>query len=150
MSHVIDAARLHIVAGLLAVAAAASAQTPAQTYKGLELSASAVTHATNVSLTDCPAGANIVRGVIKPGDPMEFASVTVDFKVLPAFKPGPLPKPVLYDEAGKSYNTAQSFGEVSAATPTFACSFAFRVPTGTKPKRLTLDTVTLDLTALVK
>ena len=73
-----------------------TAQSAAQSYKGLELSVSSVERATNVSLTDCPPGANIVRGVIKPGDPMEFASVKVDFKVTPAFKPGPLPKPVLF------------------------------------------------------
>ena len=67
-----------------------AAQSSPQTYKGLELVVSGVERASNVSLTDCPPGANIVRGVIKPGDPMEFASVKVDFKVLPAFKPGPL------------------------------------------------------------
>ena len=95
------------------------------------------------------AGANIVRGVIKPGDPMEFASVKVDFKVTPAFKPGPLPKPVLQDASGKTYNTAQSFAEVGT-TPSFSCTFSFRVPTGTQLKRIALDTVSIDLPAATK
>jgi hypothetical protein len=131
---------------LVTAAAVAGAQAAA-TYKGLEIAVSGVDRATNVSLTDCPPGANIVRGVIKPGDPMEFASVKVDFKVLAAFKPGPLPKPVLYDEAGKAYNTAQSFAEVGA-TPTFACAFAFRVPKGAKLARFTLDTASIPLGAM--
>jgi hypothetical protein len=84
--------------------------------------------------------------VIKPGDPMEFASVKVDFKVTPAFQPGPLPKPVVQDAAGKTYNTAQSFAEVGA-TPSFSCTFSFRVPTGTELKKFTLDTVSIDLPA---
>jgi hypothetical protein len=129
----------------LAVLAAAGAN--AQSYKGLEAKAAGIERATNVSLTDCPPGQNIVRGVIKPGDTNEFASVKVDFKVTPAFKAGPIPKPVLHDEAGKAYNTAQAFAEIGA-TPEFSCTFSFRVPKGTKLARLTLDTLTLDLRAL--
>ena len=132
-------------ASVTAAAVAAGAQ--AATYKGLEVAVSRVDRATNVSLTDCPPGANIVRGVIKPGDPMEFASVTVDFKVLPGFTPGPLPKPVLYDDAGKAYNTAQSFAEVGA-TPAFTCAFSFRVPKGAKLARFTLDTASIALGAM--
>ena len=116
----------------------------AQTYKGLEARVAGVERATNVSLTDCPPGQNIVRGVIKPGDTNEFASVKVDFKVTAAFKPTALPKPVLYDDSGKSYNTAQSFAEIGA-TPAFSCTFAFRVPKGTKLARLSIDTLSLDL-----
>lgn len=123
------------------------AQSASQTYKGLDVSATSVTRATNVSLTDCPPGANIVRGVIKPGDTTEFASVTLDFKVQPSFKPGPIPKPVLHDAAGKTYNTAQSFAEIGA-TPSFSCTFSYRVPKGTKVAQLTLDTVKFDLSAL--
>jgi hypothetical protein len=133
---------------LVTAVVAAGAQAAA-TYKGLEIAVSGVERATNVSLTDCPPGANIVRGVIKPGDPMEFASVTVDFKVLAAFTPGPLPKPVLYDEAGKAYNTAQSFAEVGA-TPAFACTFSFRIPKGISLARLTLDTASIPLGAMGK
>ena len=130
-------------ASVTAAVVAAGAQAAA-TYKGLEVAVSGVERATNVSLTDCPPGANIVRGVIKPGDPMEFATVKVDFKVLAAFTPGPLPKPVLYDEAGKGYNTAQSFAEVGV-TPAFACAFSFRVPKGAKLARFTLDTASIPL-----
>jgi hypothetical protein len=103
-----------------------------------------VTRATNVSLSDCPEGANTQRGVIKPGDTTEFASVKADFKVLPAFKPGTLAKPTLTDATGKVYNTAQSFGDIGS-TQTFSCTFSFRVPKGTKLARLTLDTLTVDL-----
>jgi len=131
-------------AGLAVAVAGVAAQSGPQVYKGLEVSVSAVARATNVSLTDCPPGANTQRGVIKPGDPMEFVTVTADFKVLPAFKPGPLAKPVLQDESGKTYNTAQSFADVGS-TPSFSCTFAFRVPTGTKVKRFTIDTLAIDL-----
>ena len=140
---------LVLAAGVAAAGLQAVAQSKPQNYKGLEGSVSGVERASNVSLTDCPPGANIVRGVIKPGDPMEFASVKVDFKVTPAFKPGPLPKPVAEDAAGKTYNTAQSFAEVGA-TPSFSCTFSFRVPTGTELKKLTLDTVSIDLPATAK
>jgi hypothetical protein len=134
------------VAGFTAIAlvVVATIGASAQNYKGLEAKVAGVERATNVSLTDCPPGQNIVRGVIKPGDTNEFASVKVDFKVTPAFKPTALPKPVLYDESGKSYNTAQSFAEIGA-TSSFSCAFAFRVPKGTKLARLTIDTLTLDL-----
>jgi hypothetical protein len=148
MSKKIRAAALVVSAAAVATTTLAAQSSP-QTYKGLEVVVSGVERASNVSLTDCPPGANIVRGVIKPGDPMEFASVKVDFKVLPAFKPGPLPKPVLYDESGKAYNTAQSFADVGA-TPAFSCTFSFRVPTGTALKRFTLDTASIDLGTVAK
>lgn len=129
-----------------ATAVPAEAQAP-HTYKGLEVSVSGVGRATNVSLSDCPAGENIVRGVIRPGDAMEFVSVKVDFKVLPAFKAGAVPKPTLTDATGKVYNTAQSFGDIGA-TPAFACTFAFRVATGTKVAKFTIDTLSIDLGAM--
>jgi hypothetical protein len=103
-----------------------------------------VTRANNVSLTDCPAGANSVRGVIRPGDQNEFASVTLDFRVQRVFKPGAVPSPILHDAAGKTYNTAQSFGDMSA-TSAFSCTFSFRVPKGTRLARLTIDTASVDL-----
>ena len=140
--------RLLIACALtLAVAASAAAQSAAKTYKGLELSVAGVTRATNVSLSDCPPGANTQRGVIKPGDTTEFASVTVDFKVLPAFKPGAIAKPVLFDESGKAYNTAQSFGEITGGS-SFSCTFSFRVPKGAKVTKLAIDTTSFDLAAL--
>jgi hypothetical protein len=135
---------LSCFAGAIALVATTIAQSTSQTYKGLEVSVAGLERAANVSLTDCPPGANSVRGVIKPGDPNEFASVKVDFKVTPAYKPIAIPKPVLYDEAGKAYNTAQAFAEVGS-TPSFSCTFSFRLPKGTKVKRLALDTISLDI-----
>ena len=128
----------------LTAGAATRAQSASQTYKGLDVQVTGVERATSVSLTDCPPGANTQRGVIKPGDTTEFAAVKVDFKVTPAFKPGPLAKPTLTDASGKTYNTAQSFAEVGA-TPAFSCTFAFRVPKGTKLAKFALDTLTVDL-----
>ena len=78
---------------LVAFVVDARGQSAPQTYKGLEVVVASVTRATNVSLTDCPAGANIVRGVIRPGDENEFASVTLDFKVQPSFKPVTVSEP---------------------------------------------------------
>jgi hypothetical protein len=137
-----------LVASAAAVSVAAmAAQAKPQVYRGLEVSVAKVERAASVSLTDCPPGANTQRGVIKPGDPMEFAAVTVNFKVLPAFKPGPLAKPTLADETGRVYNTAQSFADVGT-TPAFSCTFAFRVPTGTKVRRFTLDTLAIDISSM--
>jgi hypothetical protein len=56
---------------------------------------------------------------------------------------------VLQDASGKTYNTAQSFAEIGT-TPSFSCTFSFRVPTGTQLKRITLDTVSIDLPAATK
>ena len=140
--------RAFIVALICVLGVAAvevSGQSASGAYKGLEISVAGVARATNVSLTDCPPGANIVRGVIRPGDQNEFASVTLDFKVEASFKPGAIPSPVLHDDAGKTYNTAQTFGEI-AAGPSFSCTFSYRVPKGTKVARLAIDTVSLDLT----
>ena len=127
----------------------ATAQSKPQTYKGLEVTVAEVTRATNVSLSDCPPGANTQRGVIKPGDTTEFAAVKVDFKVLPAFKAGVIPKPTLTGENGKVFNTAQSFGDVAAAQ-TFSCTFAFRVPKGAKVTKFTLDSTSFDLSSIEK
>jgi len=149
MTKTIGAGPVLLLATIAAAGMSLAAQPKPQNYKGLEVSVGGVERASNVSLTDCPPGANIVRGVIKPGDPMEFVSVKVDFKVTPAFKPGPLPKPVVQDAAGKTYNTAQSFAEVGS-TPSFSCTFSFRVPTGTELKKFTLDTVSIDLGAATK
>jgi hypothetical protein len=122
-----------------------SAAPAPQTYKGLEMTVDGVTRATNVSLSDCPPGANTQRGVIKPGDTaVEFVTVKVDFKVLPAFQQGMLPKPTLVDDNGKVYNTAQSFGEI-ASLATFSCAFSFRVPKGATVTKFVIDTASFDL-----
>jgi hypothetical protein len=92
--------------------------------------------------------ANSVRGVIRPGDPNEFATVKLDFKVTPDFKAGTmLAKPVLHDASGQTHNTAQSFGEIGS-TPDFSCTFAFRVPKGTRLKGIVIDTLAIDLGAV--
>ena len=135
---------------ILAMGAHAAAQTKPQTYKGLDITVAEVSRATNVSLSDCPQGANTQRGVIKPGDTtVEFAAVKVDFKVSPAFKGGVIPKPTLTDASGKVFNTAQSFGDVAAAQ-SFSCTFAFRVPKGAKVTKFTIDTASIDLAGLEK
>jgi hypothetical protein len=140
---------LAVAASVAAASVALTAQTPPQSFKGLQISVASVARSTTVSLGDCPPGANSQRGVIKPGDPREFAVVTVNVTVLPAFQPGPLPKPVLHGPDGASYNTAQAFTDVGA-TPEFACTFAFRVPTGAAVTRLQFDTLSIDLTPVTK
>jgi hypothetical protein len=134
---------------VLLAGAALRAQAPAN-YKGLEVSVSGVTRATNVSLTDCPPGANIVRGVIRPGDVNEFVSVAVDFKVTPVFKPGMLAKPTLTGADGKVYNTAQSFADIAAGAAPFQCTFSFRVPKGAAVTKFALEGATVDVTAMGK
>jgi hypothetical protein len=54
--------------------AAGAMQTPG-VYNGLEITVKSVERARNVSLQDCPPGDNIVRGVIRPGEENEFATV---------------------------------------------------------------------------
>lgn len=132
----------------LAAGLALSAQSKPQNYKGLEVSLAGIERVTNLSLTDCPPGANTVRGVIRPGDANEFVAVTVDFKSPADFKAGvALPKPVLNDQDGKAYNTAQSFVGVPASQ-SFACTFAFRVPKGTKVKTFAIDTLSIDVSKM--
>lgn len=133
----------------VALACAAAAQGPAK-YKGLDVKVSGITRATNVSLTDCPPGANIVRGVIRPGDVNEFVSVTVDFAPSAAFKGGPLTKPTLTGADGKVYNTAQSFADVAAGAAPFQCTFSFRVPKGAAVTTFALESATVDVTAMGK
>lgn len=143
--------RLGFALGLtLAVSASVvSAQAPA-TYKGLAVKVAGVTRATNVSLTDCPPGANIVRGVIRPGDVNEFVSVAVDFTATPAFKPDTLAKPTLTGADGKVYNTAQSFADIAAGAAPFQCTFSFRVPKGAGVTTFALEGTTVDVSAMGK
>jgi hypothetical protein len=129
-------------------ATAGGAQS-AQTYKGLEMTPRSVARSRNVSLQDCPPGENIVRGVIRPTENTEFATVEIDFKVLPSFEAVELDKPVLYDAAGEAYKTAQSFGELNAQ-PSYSCRFSFRVPKGTELSRIEVGEASLDLTGLGK
>ena len=133
---------LLILACAVPVAAQSAAGKPV-THKGLEISVAGVERAATASLKDCPPGDNRVNAMTKPGE--EFAVVTVKFKVLPAFeKTTMLKKPTLTDSAGKTYNTAVSFVDVSSV-PEFSCAIPFRVPTGTALKSVQIDSATLDL-----
>jgi hypothetical protein len=135
---------------MLAVAAGLAAQAKPQIYKGLEISVAGIERTTNLSLSDCPPGANSVRGVIRPGDANEFAAVKVEIKVTPEFKAGTMiAKPVVHDEDGKAYNTAQSFADIGSA-PSFSCTFAFRVPKGAKLKSFAVDTLTIDVSKMTQ
>lgn len=135
------------ILGLVLLAAGAM-QTPG-VYKGLEITVKSLERARNVSLQDCPPGDNIVRGVIRPGEENEFATVSIEVKVLASFTPVPLPKPVLYDEADKPYKTAQSFGELNAS-PSYTCDFSFRVPKGAKMSRFAIGDTSLDVSSFEK
>lgn len=119
------------------------------TYKGLELTVSGVERATRVSLQDCPPGENIVRGVIRPVEDNEFATIRIDVKVLPSFEDIEVPKPVLHDDAGNEYKTAQSFRDVGSQEA-YSCAFSFRVPKGTKVSKLTVEDTSLDLNGVEK
>lgn len=132
----------------LVLLAAAALQTPGA-YEGLEITVKGVERAKNVSLQDCPPGDNIVRGVIRPVEENEFATVSIEVKALASFTAGPIPKPVLYGEADKVYKTAQSFGEL-AASGSYSCAFSFRVPTGTKLSRLAIGDASFDVSAFEK
>src|SRR5215467_15600090 len=95
------------------------------------------------SLRDCPPGTNTVNSVALAGQ--QIANVTVAFKVLPGFKPGPMKRATVADTDGKTYNTSVQFVDVGSV-PEFSCTFPFRVPEGTKLKSLQIESATLDLT----
>ena len=143
----IGVSRLILVS--LAGVVVCGAMQASQTYKGLEIKAVGVERATRVSLQDCPPGANIVRGVIRPTEDSEFATIQLDVKVLPAFDDGEIPKPLLYDDAGNEYKTAQSFRDVSSQDA-YTCNFSFRLPKGTKLARLAIEDTSLDISELEK
>ena len=131
--------------GIAGLSAGQASKPP--NYKGLEITATSIERAMNVSLKDCPPGANSVRGNTKPGE--EFIVVNVAFKVTPAFKETMVKKPVLLDATGKLYNTSVAIID-AGSVPEYTCSFPFRVPDGTKLKSLQIETATLDLSALDK
>jgi hypothetical protein len=124
------------------------AQGASKTTKGLEIAAAGVEHAAKASLKDCPPGANTVGSTAKPGE--EFAIVTLNFKVLPAYKPATFRRPVLTGADGKTYNTAVSLIVDGGKTPEFSCAIPFRVPTGTKTKSIQIEDASIDLTPLDK
>ena len=139
--------RLLVLPLVLFGSAAILAQDKPTNFKGLEITATSIERAMNVSLKDCPPGANSVRGNTKPGE--EFIVVNVSFKVTPAFKETIVKKPVLLDAAGKAFNTSVAIID-PASQPEYTCSFPFRVPDGTKAGKLQIDTATIDITSLDK
>jgi hypothetical protein len=114
------------------------------TADGLEMTVAGVERAPKASLKDCPPGANTVNAMARGEE--EFAIVTVNFKVLPAFQKSTMFKrPALVAADGKTYNTAVSFVDVGSV-PEFSCAIPFRVPSGTALKSLQIQSATLDLT----
>jgi hypothetical protein len=128
---------------ILAMVSSLVAQDGApKTYKGLEISVAGVERAASARLSDCPPGTNTVNATTRGAE--EFAIVTLKLKVLPGFQPVTLKRPVLTDASGKTYNTAVSFLDVGKV-PEFSCAIPFRVPAGTKLKRVQIDALSLDL-----
>jgi len=135
-----------LLAGLL-LASPSSAQDGATVHEGLEISIDHLDRGIITPLSDCPPGANIVRGVIAPGtNDTEFVTVYLDFKVLSDFESVNWPRPSIHDVNGRAYLTAQTFQDMGRE-PEYACNFSFRVPVGMAVKEMLLDDITLDLTA---
>jgi hypothetical protein len=128
--------------------AIAAMQTKPTNYKGLEITPLGIERAKNVALIDCPPGQNSVRGNALEG--MEFAVVTMAFKVTPSFDAKTIvKKPVLTDASGKTFQTSVSIID-AGSVPEYKCSFPFRVPLGTKVASVAIDTATIPLASLDK
>lgn len=133
-----------LVAGSLA---ALAAQGKPVTDKNLQMTPTSVELTDKGSLRDCPPGTNTVNSVARAGE--QIANVTVAFKVLPGFKPGPMKRPTVADADGKTFNTSVQFVDVGSV-PDFSCTFVYRVPQGTKLKSMQIEGATLDLSTLAK
>jgi hypothetical protein len=134
------------VASMLAVVVAAQA-VKSQTVNGLQVTVAKLERLEKASLRDCPPGTNTVNAVQRPGD--ELAVVTVNFKVMPDFKPVMLKRPTATATDDKVYNTSVQFVDVGSV-PEYSCQFIYRVPQGTKLKAFTIESTTFELTALDK
>ena len=131
-----------------AAAAALAAQSgKSATVKNLQMTVTAVERAEKASLKDCPPGTNTVNAMARAGE--QYSNVTVAFKVLPGFSPAPMKRPSVTAADGKTYNTSVQFVDVGPV-PEFSCTFAFRVPDGTKLKAIQIEGATLDLSSLEK
>ncbi len=128
-----------LVCGLVA---ALVAQGKSETYKNLQMTVTGVERAEKASLRDCPPGTNTVSAMARSGE--QYSNVTVAFKVLPGFSPAPMKRPTVTATDGKTYNTSVQFVDVGSV-PEFSCTFAFRVPEGTRLKSLQIEGATLDL-----
>ena len=133
------------VSACLAVSLAA--QTTPKTVNGLQVSVAKVERMEKSGLRDCPPGTNTVNAVQRPGD--ELAVVTVNFKVMPDFKPAMFKRPTATATDDKVYNTSVQFVDVGSV-PEYSCQFIYRVPTGTKLKAFTVEGTTFDIAALDK
>ena len=135
-----------LTAGAIAIASAAlAAQGQTKTVNSLQVSVKSVTRPDKASLRDCPPATNSVNAVQRPGD--ELAVVTVDFKVLPDFKPVMMKRPTAVAADDKVYNTSIQFVDVGSV-PEYTCQFVYRVPQGTKLKTLQIEGATFDISAL--
>jgi hypothetical protein len=139
--------RIIVAAFLAAFSAAVAAQSRA--VPGLDVKVSSVERAASASLKDCPPGTNTVNAVAKPGE--QFVLVTVAFKVGSGFSADPLKgkRPTAVDTAGKKYFTPSYLVDPGSTTD-YTCTFPFRVPEGTKLKSLSIESATIDLSALDK
>jgi len=129
------------------LAAVVAGQVASKTVNGLQVSVAKVERMEKSGLRDCPPGTNTVNAVQRPGD--ELAVVTVNFKVMPDFKPAIMKRPTVTATDDKVYNTSVQFVDVGSV-PEYSCAFTYRVPTGTKLKALTIESATFDLTGLDK
>jgi hypothetical protein len=135
------------VSGLLAVSLAAQTASAPKTVNGLQVSVAKIERMEKAALKDCPPGTNTVNAVQRPGD--ELAVVTVNFKVMPDFKPAMFKRPTATAADDKVYNTSVQFVDVGSV-PEYSCQFIYRVPQGTKLKTLTIESAAFDLTSLDK
>jgi len=138
-----------LVVGFVVAASVAAlvAQGKPQTSKNLQMTPTSVDLTDKGSLRDCPPGTNTVNSVARAGE--QIANVTVAFKVLPGFAPGPMKRPTVTAADGKTYNTSVQFVDVGSV-PEFSCTFVYRVPEGTKLKSMQVEDATLDLSSVAK
>jgi hypothetical protein len=134
------------VSGLLAAVVSGQAAA-SKTVNGIQVSVAKIERMEKAALKDCPPGTNTVNAVQRPGD--ELAVVTVNFKVMPDFKPAMFKRPTATAADDKVYNTSVQFVEVGSV-PEYSCQFIYRVPTGTKLKAFTVEGTTFDIAALDK
>lgn len=140
--------RTLVVGSIVAVSmAAVAAQGKPQTWRNLQMTPTSVELTDKGSLRDCPPGTNTVNSVARAGE--QIANVTVAFKVLPGFTPGPMKRPSVTAADGKTYNTSVQFVDVGSV-PEFSCTFVYRVPQGTQLKSIHIEDATLDLAGLAK
>jgi hypothetical protein len=136
-----------LAAGAIAIASASIlvAQGKMQTVNGLQVTVKKVERSEKIGLRDCPPSTNTVNAVQRPGD--ELAVVTVDFKVTPAFKPGPMKRPTATATDDKVFNTSIQFVD-AGSVPEYSCQFVYRVPQGTKLKSLQIEGASFDISGL--